>query len=169
MKKDCQKGYFLVETIICLAVVATIMTVLYASITTSYVRQYDNLTKYNTTKGLYSLLEVKKFFTKDINDLKFQLGDNDYVLVNDYIENDSTEDEINFFKDFCSDLEIDKIYFTEYDLTKIIDAKVLGPKIQKNLNLEKDKHTNSTCFYRYVVIYTDGSYATAGIDCGSSN
>ena len=69
MSKNNQ-GYFLVETIIVLAIVATIITTLYVNSGQTYIKHKNELTKYNTVDGLYSANAVKKYLYTYEEDLK---------------------------------------------------------------------------------------------------
>ena len=86
MEKNCQKGYFLVETIISLTVVATIITVLYGTITSSFIKQNNEITRFNTTEGLYTTKEIDKYFKSDLNELKEKITDtNKYIDLEEYM------------------------------------------------------------------------------------
>lgn len=163
MIKDCQRGYFLVETIISLTVVATIITVIYATITTSYIKQNDELTKFNTTQGLYTTKEINKYFQNDIDVLKNKITvSNSYIDLDSYVMENNNEQLTNF-QEFYSKLNVKKLYFSNYDMTDLINNEV-SASIKKNLKLENEKDANR-CNYRYLIIFKDNSYSTVGIDC----
>ena len=61
MQKNNQ-GYMLAETIIALTVIATVITMVYAITMNNYIKQNNELIKYNTAEGLYSAKNVKKYF-----------------------------------------------------------------------------------------------------------
>lgn len=164
MVKNCQKGYFLVETIISLTVVATIITILYATITNSFIKQNDELTRFNTTDGLYSVNEIKKFFEYDIDDLKSKITvDNSYIDLDSYILENQNNDLITF-RNFCNQLNIKNIYFSNYNMISLINSEKINAGIKKNLKLENEKDENR-CNYRYLIIFKDNSYSTVGINC----
>lgn len=163
MKKNCQKGYFLVETIISLTVVATIITVLYAAIISSYIKQNNEITKFNTIEGVYVVKEIDKFFKNDLDELKSKITDTTkYVDLNEYVVSNNAENNEKF-NEFKTNLNIDKLYFSNYDMAKLIDEKI-NVSMKKNLKLENEKDTNR-CNYRYLIIFNDKSYATTGVDC----
>ena len=88
MSKNNQ-GYFLVETIIVLAIVATIITTLYVNSGQTYIKHKNELTKYNTVDGLYSANAVKKNLYKYVNDFKVNANINGYIDVNNYLNGQS--------------------------------------------------------------------------------
>ncbi len=163
MEKICQKGYFLVETIISLTVVATVITILYATITTSFINQNDELTKFNTIEGMYIAKEVDKYFKLNLDDLEENITDtNKYIDLDDYINTNNNEN-LSSFREFNENLNIKKIYFSNYDMKKLIEDKI-NVSMKKNLLVENNKDTNR-CNYRYLVIFKDNTYATVGIEC----
>ena len=85
MSKNNQ-GYFLVETIIVLAIVATIITTLYVNSGQTYIKHKNELTKYNTVDGLYSANAVKKYLYTYEEDLKKDAKENGYTNVNSYFK-----------------------------------------------------------------------------------
>lgn len=161
MEKKCQKGYFLVETIISLTVVATIITILYGTITSSFIKQNNEISKFNTTEGLYTVREINEYFETDLDKLKEKITEtNKYVDLEEYM---STNSNSTTFKEFCNELNIKKLYFSNYDMSKLIDDKI-NVSMKKNLIIENKKDANR-CNYRYLIIFNNNSYATVGIDC----
>lgn len=161
MEKKCQKGYFLVETIISLTVVATIITILYGTITSSFIKQNNEISKFNTTEGLYTVREINEYFEIDLDKLKEKITEtNKYVDLEEYM---STNSNSTTFKEFCNELNIKKLYFSNYDMSKLIDDKI-NVSMKKNLIIENKKDANR-CNYRYLIIFNNNSYATVGIDC----
>ena len=160
MLKNNNKGYFLAETIIVLTVVALAITTLYVNSMESYVKEKNELTKYNTVDGLYSANAVKKYLYKYVNDFKVNANTNGYIDVNNYLNGQSIKvNNVTFFKE----LNVKQLYFSTYDMTKLISSGVLKKNIQKELsNIEND----SKCTYRYIVIYNDYSYSLVGVSCG---
>ena len=162
MEKNCQKGYFLVETIISLTVVATIITIVYGAVTSSFIKQNDKLTKINTTEGIYATKEIDKYFKYDLEKLEESIkNENSYVDLDTYVNiNYSTNYEQ--FKTFYETLNIKKLYFSKYDMKSLIEKAPLA--VRKSLTLENSTDENR-CNYRYLLIFKDNSFATIGIDC----
>lgn len=154
-----KKGYFLVETVIALTIVATAITVVYVNAMSNYVKQNTQLTKYNTTQGLYSIKEVKKYLESDEGSFKSLVLKTENKYIDIFNEKNLSEDK------FIGALNIKQIYFMEYDMEKFINNSSIAPSIKrelKSLSIDKNK-----CDYRYFVIFKDGSYSTIGIDCNS--
>ena len=160
MLKNNNKGYFLAETIIVLTVVALAISTLYVNSMESYVKEKNELTKYNTVDGLYSANAVKKYLYKYVSDFKVNANSTGYVDVNNYLSiNYNKVSDIDFFKE----LNVKQLYFSTYDMSKLIRSGVLTKNIQKELSsIEND----SKCVYRYIVIYKDYSYSLVGVSCG---
>lgn len=166
MEKNCQKGYFLVETIISLTVVATIITIVYGAVTSSFIKQNDKLTKINTTEGIYATKEIDKYFKYDLEKLEKSItNENPYVNLDTYVKsNYSTNYEQ--FQQFYKALNIKnkKLYFSKYNMESLIKGKETPLAIRKSLTLENSTDENR-CNYRYLLIFKDNSFATIGIDC----
>ena len=116
MEKNCQKGYFLVETIISLTVVATIITIVYGAVTSSFIKQNDKLTKINTTEGIYATKEIDKYFKYDLEKLEKSItNENPYVDLDVYV-NDNYSTNYEKFRPFYKALNIEKLYFSIFSL-----------------------------------------------------
>ena len=136
MSKNNQ-GYFLVETIIVLAIVATIITTLYVNSGQTYIKHKNELTKYNTVDGLYSANAVKKYLYTYEEDLKKAAKENGYTNVN-------------------------KVYLSLYDMKDLLKDNELNTNIKEDLgNIEND----NKCVYRYIVIFNDYSYSVSNLSC----
>lgn len=162
MEKNCQKGYFLVETIISLTVVATIITIVYGAVTSSFIKQNDKLTKINTTEGIYATKEIDKYFKYDLEKLEKSItNENPYVDLEAYV-NDNYSTDYDKFQTFYDTLNIKNLYFSKYDMKSLIEKAPLAAR--KSLTLENSTDENR-CNYRYLLIFKDNSFATIGIDC----
>mgnify|MGYP004512387747 CR=1 FL=1 len=162
MEKNCQKGYFLVETIISLTVVATIITIVYGAVTSSFIKQNDKLTKINTTEGIYATKEIDKYFKYDLEKLEKSItNENPYVDLDAYV-NDNYSTNYGKFQTFYDTLNIKELYFSKYNMESLIQKAPLA--IRKSLKLENSTDENR-CNYRYLLIFEDNSFATIGIDC----
>lgn len=162
MEKNCQKGYFLVETIISLTVVATVITIVYGAVTSSFIKQNDKLTKINTTEGIYATKEIDKYFKYDLEKLEKSItNENPYVDLEAYV-NDNYSTDYDKFQTFYDTLNIKNLYFSKYDMKSLIEKAPLATR--KSLTLENSTDENR-CNYRYLLIFKDNSFATIGIDC----
>ena len=166
MEKNCQKVYFLVETIISLTVVATIITIVYGAVTSSFIKQNDKLTKINTTEGIYATKEIDKYFKYDLEKLEKSItNENPYVDLDAYV-NDNYSTNYEQFQQFYKALNIKnkKLYFSKYNMESLIKETETPLAIRKSLTLENSTDENR-CNYRYLLIFEDNSFATIGIDC----
>lgn len=158
MSKNNQ-GYFLVETIIVLAIVATIITTLYVNSGQTYIKYKNELTKYNTVDGLYSANAVKKYLYTYEEDLKKDAKENGYTNVNNYFKNKNLDlTKMDFFKE----LNVNKVYLSLYDMKDLLKDNELNANIKEDLgNIEND----NKCVYRYIVIFNDYSYSVSNLSC----
>lgn len=160
LKKNNNNGYFLTEVIIVIAIVAIAITILYVNSMTTYIKQDNELTKFNTSDGIYSAGAIKNYFISQETNFKKQIETTGYLDVFDYFELSSIRlKEMNFFRS----LNVKKIYFTNYNLKLFLDNFKIEPSIKKDL---KDlRYDEDLCDYRYIVIFDDNSYSTIGVDC----
>lgn len=158
MSKNNQ-GYFLVETIIVLAIVATIITTLYVNSGQTYIKHKNELTKYNTVDGLYNANAVKKYLYTYEEDLKKDAKENGYTDVNNYFKNKNLDlTKMDFFKE----LNVNKVYLSLYDMKDLLKDNELNTNIKEDLgNIEND----NKCVYRYIVIFNDYSYSVSNLSC----
>ena len=148
MLKNNNKGYFLAETIIVLTVVALAITTLYVNSMESYINENNSLTKYNTIDGLYSANAVKKYLYEYVNDFKYESNKNGYIDVSNYLSKKNVN--MNFFQE----LDIKQIYFSTYNMAKLIDSKIVITNGASNIQDELIKLENdNSCSYKYIVIY----------------
>ena len=156
MQKNNQ-GYMLAETIIALTVIATVITMVYAITMNNYIKQNNELIKYNTAEGLYSAKNVKKYFYNKELEYIEQAKISDYIDITD---EDGT---------LVNELNIKKIYFSKYVMTSaFINQKSIPYPIRKDLNTinpEESSNEAKKCGYRYVLIFKDNSYSSVGVNC----
>ena len=156
MQKNNQ-GYMLAETIIALTVIATVITIVYAITMNNYIKQNNELIKYNTAEGLYSAKNVKKYFyTKELEFIE-QAKNNDYI--------DITNEDASLM----NELSVKKLYFSKYVMTNsLINEKVFPYPVRKDLNSINPSTSSDEakkCGYRYILLFKDNSYSTVGVNC----
>ena len=134
MSKNNQ-GYFLVETIIVLAIVATIITTLYVNSGQTYIKHKNELTKYNTVDGLYSANAVKKYlytYEEDLKKAAKVANEKNVAMINVNDINKFT----GYIRGGCSPIGMKKIYKTfvnesAIDLsTLIVSAGKIGYQVE---------------------------------------
>ena len=148
-----KKGYFLVEAIVAITIVAIIITVVFANLSKSYVNENNEMTKYNTTEGLYTAKEVNKALKNKISSYGTSLGTTSYVdATSDISETERTA------------LNIKKIFFTTYEIPNDFFSRADIPVLIKQ-NLTKPSENEENCEHRYIIIFNDNSYSSIGVDC----
>ena len=162
--RNKNKGYMLAESIIAITVVATVITIIFALIMNNYIKQDNEVTKFNTTQDLYVDVETQKLLQKVQPIFIQRLEEEDYINI-------MTETQEDFYNEYdietySEKLDIRKLYFMKYNktsLNNLINNETL-PKIikkeLKNYDIEDNK-----CNYRYLIVYNDYSYSTIGVDC----
>ena len=151
-----KKGYILTETMIGITVVATVITIVYGITMNYYIKQDNNITKYNTTQGLYSGKDIKKYFEK-YNDQFIQ------ELSGSVNIKDKTSD---LCGSFCAKLNISKLYIAKHTNAAIEDlvSEEDVPNTVKS-DIMKETIENNVCDYDYFIIYNDNSYSIIGMNC----
>ena len=159
------KGYLLTETIIAIATVATIITVIYTTSLGNYQAQDIELTKANTAEEVYTVRELRKFLYANENSYISQIEGNNYIQLfarNVQVENPTSESQ--FIDELSNALDIKYIYVSEYDLTPLLENEYINSQIKNSLIKKEDENDNN-CAFRYLIIYNDNSYSTIGIRC----
>lgn len=152
------KGYFLAEAIIAITIVSIAITTLYVNSTSSYIKQKNEITKFNTIDGLYYIREVKKYYNNQESTFKSNISSSTgYFLVFNSTYDNST------IKPFFDELNISKIYFTTYDISLFLENISVPASIKGDL--KSLKYDKNLCQYRYIVTFNDDSYSTIGVDC----
>lgn len=153
------KGFILTETIITLTVVATVITIVYATIMNYYIKQNNNITKFNTTQGLYTSRDLKKYFDGRFGD---EIDKYSKVILDKEAQN---------IMSFCSDGDLcEKLNVKQAFLAK--EKLNFNSFVQNNTlpntikaDILKQEFKKDKCSYRYIFIFKDNSYSTIGVDC----
>ncbi len=155
MKKDSNKGFVLVETLIVTAFVAGVLVFLYIQFN-NLSRNYYESYKYNTVTGLYSLIDIEEFFELDIN-LPLIL---DEVNKNRYA--DITDCSLLNNNEYCKKLleleNISHLYVTTNNVSGI-DLSV-DDDFSKFISKINETGTQK---YRIIASFKNGEYATIRI------
>ena len=107
-----RKGYLLAESLIVITVVATVITVVYAVIMNYYIKQDNEVTKYNTPQGLHNAREIEKLCSVREN-----------YFVSEMDEDNKTYLDITKFDFYINkNLDIYKIYFSKSDISNLIET-----------------------------------------------
>ena len=147
-----EKGYLLAESIIAIAVVATIITVVYTLSMGNYVKQNNELTKENTSQDLYIARELRKFM---------HYKEDEYISeIESTEETDYVEIELN--DDVRKLIDIKKAYITKSDMEQILESDELNNLVKNSI---KKMEEENSCRYKYMVIYNNNSFSIFGIRC----
>ena len=159
------KGYLLSETIIAIATVATVITVVYTMSLGNYKKQDIELTKANPTQELYTAKELRKFLYNHEDVFIEQMEGNGYKsLFSKDAQYDATTEEDQFMLQLSEALDIKYIYISDYVIQDLLNDELINSQIKSNL-LSKEDENKNVCTYRYLIIYNDNSYSTIGIHC----
>ncbi len=154
-----KKGFILAESLIVITLIG--LTLFYLFIQFNQV--FDNYEKnynYNSVKGLYHADQIKQFLMKtNFSEIIINLEDNLYVEINDcQFANDPF-----FCETLFSDLEVNKIYFVNEDLSGFINyAKntkdVFSEDLIGYLNYIKYDQTHQG--FRLLIEYTNNEFCS---------
>ncbi|MBQ9024022.1 MAG: hypothetical protein IJ105_02235 [Bacilli bacterium] len=149
------KGYLLAETIIAITVVATVITMVYAIIMNYYIKEDNEITKFNTAQGIYNAYQIKKLFSDQEKYYieSFSEENKDYVQITDF--DSAIKDELN----------IKEIFYSKKNIENLIKDENISIRLKKFLSEYNDNNTYNLCEYKYIVIYNDDSYSIVGSEC----
>ena len=146
-----KKGYLLIETIMAITVVATAITYVYGITMNNFIKQNNDVMKFNTTDGLYVAREVEKLFEENLPEFEQSANISNYVNIT------------NKNSGIVQSLDINKIYFSKYDMTSLINNEKFP--ISLRTQLKSIEYEAGKCNYRYLIIFNDYSYSTIGVEC----
>lgn len=160
MQKNDNKGFMLTELLVTATLICTVLIFLYTQFY-SVKRSYDNSFKYNTVNGLYALANVRDFLIQnDIYVLKQGLNTNAYIdLMNNNV---SGINNMDYFHELVSSLNIKNLFFTNSNLSDLIDnLNSLSNEYEpvKKFIRYIDYDENNTK-YRLIVEYNDNTFAS---------
>ena len=152
-----KKGYFLVEAIVSITIVAIVITVIFANMSKSYVNENNEITKYNTTEGLYTAKEVRNTLKENLTSFSTNLSTNSYIDVTSNINAAER-----------GALDVKKIFFTFYEVPSGLLNRNDIPVLVKQ-NLTKTSENENNCSYRYIILFNDNSYSSIGVKCSGED
>lgn len=151
MKKN-NRGFFLAETIVVIALVTTVMAFVYPNVTNLYDNYKNRTNYYDQTEDLYLLRAIH-------NELESKNRLNE--LTNDGCTEFSDKSEITEYR---SKYNIDRLYITGY-MTEVSDGDYNFNKYLKRLK----KTTYDKASYRLIAKFKSGKYASIKIDNPNSS
>ena len=137
MKKN-NKGFFLAETIVMIALVTSIMAFVYPNVSKLYENYKDRAVYYDQTEDIYKLKYVYDYLQTNKN-------------INEYIYSKDQLNEINDIDDVLKKIKIDKLYITGY----MTSHKVVADDEYdfKRYIIRLKKTTYDTSSYRLIGIF----------------
>jgi Tfp pilus assembly protein PilE len=162
-----KKGFFLIETIAIISVVAIVLVSLYSQISILY-NNYIRNANYNTVESIHAVRNVKTYIEQHYTpSLISDLGSSTSPLLD--IKNYGF-DTTGYYNALITDLNIKNIYFSSYNINSLltdyasynIDASFLD--YLKTLKVSDAKPDT----YRIIIILNNGNYSniyfsTAGL------
>ena len=180
MKKN-NKGFFLAETIVMIALVTSIMAFVYPNVSKLYENYKDRAVYYDQTEDIYKLKYVYDYLLN--NDMLAEEYWDSSVKIFGIINfpDDLLENSVNIKKDLFSDINLKKLYITKYmvDLTFDENNSELYEEALNGVDLYEfnryikrlKKTTYDTSSYRLIGIFEYGEgenkitrYASIKID-----
>lgn len=159
MKKLQNKAFFLAETIAVVAVVALVLAFIYPQIS-GLLKGYERTSSYNTVESVHAVNNIKIYINQNddgsvITDLL--ASPNPLYDITSY-----NFDATGYYASLITNLDINKVYLTRYNVDSIItnyasyniDAKLLD--FLKTLKVNDVR--NDT--YRLIVVLNNGDYVS---------
>lgn len=143
MKKINNKGFMLVETLICATFIVGTLTVIYVQFQ-NINQSYEVSFKYNTVNNLYLTDQARTYIEQNgVDNLKNALATNDFIDITscpvEYLQ------ETNYCQELFTTLNIKQIIFTKHDfktkLDNLSNADSISPDFKdfiKNIKLIDD-------------------------------
>lgn len=180
MKKN-NKGFFLAETIVMIALVTSIMAFVYPNVSKLYENYKDRAVYYDQTEDIYKLKYVYDYLLNNdmLAEEYWDFSVEIFGIIN--FPDDLLENSVNIKKDLFSDMNLKKLYITKYmvDLTFDENNSELYEEALNGVDLYEfnryikrlKKTTYDTSSYRLIGIFEYGKgenkitrYASIKID-----
>ena len=156
MKKINNQGFFLIETIAIVGIVVTILVMLYSQISITQ-KNYQLNSKYNTSETIHAAKTIQEYFNQEgITSLISDLSTNPILDITSY-EFDTT----GYYEQLIDDLDINKIYFSVYDISPVINNYItynIDSGMLRFLRSLRVSDTSSS--YRIIMSFSNGEYSS---------
>ena len=161
------KGFAITEVLILSTVIIGILIFMYSQFK-NINRSYQYSFKYDTVEGMYLANNIVNYINSDNYD---KLVEETTNRLEGYIDITNCDVELFNTASYCEALfqksEIDKLIFTEENLTKLRNNMMnFDNDFKKYIN--QIKTTNEKKDYRIIIKYKDGTYATMRFNKGNS-
>jgi len=162
MKKINNQGFFLIETIAIVGIVITILVMLYSQISITQ-KNYQLNSKYNTSETIHAAKTIQEYFNQEgITSLISDLSTNPILDITSY-EFDTT----GYYEQLIDDLDINKIYFSVYDISPVINNYItynIDSGMLRFLRSLRVSDTSSS--YRIIMSFNNGEYSSLILNWG---
>ena len=161
------KGFAITEVLILSTVIIGILIFMYSQFK-NINRSYQYSFKYDTVEGMYLANNIVNYINSDNYD---KLVEETTNRLEGYIDITNCDVEIFNTASYCDALfqksEIDKLIFTEENLTKLRNNMMNFDNDFKTY-IKQIKTTNEKNDYRIIIKYKDGTFATMRFNKGNS-
>lgn len=161
MKKNQNKGFMLIETLLVSTFVLGVLTYLFVQFS-ALKRSYADDFKYDTVPGLYAIKNINQYFIKQgaYNTLKTNIGELGYLDFSCAMISGTA------CSDLLNNVDVEKVYFVKDTLFKNnINTDVLMfsnddelYRFSKKINFSDNENS-----YHLITKYKDNTYATMAI------
>ena len=161
------KGFAITEVLILSTVIIGILIFMYSQFK-NINRSYQYSFKYDTVEGMYLANNIINYINSDNYD---KLVEETTNRIEGYVDITNCDVEIFNTASYCDALfqksEIDKLIFTEENLTKLRNNMMNFDNDFKTY-IKQIKTTNEKNDYRIIIKYKDGTFATMRFNKGNS-
>jgi Tfp pilus assembly protein PilE len=156
------RGFFLAETIVAVAIVATVLVIFYSQISVLY-RNYERNAKYNTVEALHAARNISTYI--DQNYVDKPIGS--LITASTPLIDITTYDfdTTGYYDSLISNLNIKSVYFSSYNINDLITNYTtynIGASFLDFLRTLR-VITDKTNTYRVIVQLNNGEYASANL------
>jgi Tfp pilus assembly protein PilE len=162
MIKVNNKGFFLAETIVSIAIVAAVLVIFYTQISVLY-HNYERNGKYNTVEALHAARNISTYIDQNYTDKP--IG-NSITSANPIIDiTNYAFDATGYYNSLVSNLNIKKVFFSSYNINDVItnyttyNINAAFLDFIRTLKVINDKANT----YRVIVQLNNGEYASTNL------
>lgn len=168
MKKNCQKGFMLVETLVVTTFIAGVFIFLFIQFN-NLNKSYKNSFKYDTVEGSYALEDILDYLR---NETRFTTNINSYMNSNEYVDITECSSELFINTNYCKKLfeleNIKQILVVDYNNVAFENNEYISENIKEYFNKVNKK--NLMDCYVIVAEFKNGSVSSnAFIKCKNGN
>lgn len=161
MKKNQNKGFMLIETLLVSTFVLGVLTYLFVQFS-ALKRSYSDDFKYDTVPGLYAIKNINQYIMKQgaYNTLKTNVNQLGYLDFSCAMISGTT------CSDLFNNIDVEKVYFVKDNVFKNninIDVPILSNDDELYRFCKKINFSEGENSYHLIAKYKDNTYATMAI------